>query len=158
MIPFAIEAAHWIALLPLLFLMLFKRDAGPVYWMAAWGFAASWFADTVADVTGGSWIATQYLPAFQLGAFGTAMGANLLFPLGLILLSFWADPVLVTLLGSSVVLWYSMNHKFHRSMLAYTGFGSVMLLGFVAAPSVPAWLGYQGCRALGIGFFIKAAK
>lgn len=157
-IDLAIDTAHWMALAPLLYLIAFRRDAHPIYWMAAWGFAASWFVDTVAEVTDGSWIATQYLPAFQLGAFGSAMGAALWFPLGLILLSFVADPVLVTLLGSCVVIWYAANHPFRDSMLAYCGFGSVMLLGFVATASIPTWLGYQVARAFGIGFFIKAAR
>lgn len=160
-----IEVAHYSALVPLLALVLFKRDAPAPYWLVALGFSVSWFADSAAVYMEGMTV-TRYYPAVQLGLFGMAFRAYWLAPVLIVLAVLVGAPTagpefVVTALGSIAVLWLAVNHELRWSMLAYCGAASAFYVAFATEVAtgrfMMLWYPYQVSRLAGFGLFLGAA-
>lgn len=161
-----IEVAHYSALVPLLALLLFKRDAPATYWLVALGFSVSWFADSAADLLGGSMVVTRYYPAVQLGLFGMAFRAYWL-PLAVVGLALIVPTpasgpeFIVTAFGSVAVLWLAVSHDLRWSMLAYCGAASAFYIAFATEVAtgkfMMLWYPYQVSRLAGFGLFLGSA-
>lgn len=151
------------ALLPILGLIVFKRDAPVKYWLVAFAFASSWFADWVASALSGSWSVLHFLPSIQLGLFAYAFG-SVLVPAALFSMTlippYDAPDVLVTVVGSIAVLYLSMGDDLAPAMLAYAGVASALYIVLVMTMASERfmwfWPPYQAARLVSFGLFTRA--
>jgi hypothetical protein len=129
----SIELAHWSAIVPLAFLALFRRGAVAAHWLVALGFACSFAADTVAEATGGSWVAVPYYLIVQYGLFALAMfaeGSRAMVP-----------PVLAYVVVGGVLYLGMMRYATQEQY----------------EPFMRWWFPYQGVRLASFGLFMGAA-
>lgn len=161
------EVAHWSALVPILVLLAFKRDAPARYWLVAFGFLASWFADSLALELGGSWAISYILPGVQLGFFAGALGYWLAMPAMLVALgaetltmTAAVPETAVTTLGSAAVVWWARDTDMGLTLAVYCGLGTVLYLlmvtEFFRPAFTPIWITYQGARLLAFTLFAVA--
>lgn len=161
-----IEVAHWSALAPLVFLLLFRREAPVRYWLVALGFSVSVFADFGALLLDHSPVLYYVFPVLQFGLFAWALGA----PWVLAVLTVIAGAQIVgtdlagpdrilSLVGSAAVLalaWRS-DTPLIPSLVAYCGLGTafylLMTVDIWANRFMVWWYGYQGSRLLAFGLF-----
>lgn len=162
--PVVLEALHYAAAIPLIALVLFWRDAPAQWWVVAFAFAVSWFADYLAGMMGGSFLVTHYYPAIQFGAFafafGVSLGPSLMIALSIMLPVTSGPEIAVTAVGSVLVLSFAKG-KLAPSIWAYCFFGTLfylMLATEVATGQFMVfWWPYQACRVAAFGLFLGAA-
>ena len=131
MLRLSIEAAHWLSLAPLAYLVLFRRGASTAFWLVALGFAVSFAADTIALLTGGSWIAVPWYMLVQWAFFLTALTTDDL------------DKI-----APAVLVYVGLGTAFYLPMVArredYDAF-------------MAFWYPYQGTRLAAFALFVGAA-
>jgi hypothetical protein len=162
--------------------LLVGRAAGRSYpaafWVCAWGFLVSVFADVAAGLMTGpqTWMVAHVYPAPQLALFAIAAGAGtretLAFGAWLIVAvatSLAVAPLdrpeyLVTALGSVAVCYFALSQPtpLRASLLTYCGLGTALYLAMIArvddcAAFMPWWTAYQGARLTAFGLFARAA-
>ena len=159
--PLELSAAvAWhMALVPVLWMTLFRRDAHRGQWLCAFAFAVSWFVDFAGSIAPHWWDAVHMLPAFQLTLFAVAMGATPFFALFMAGLVFSQMPWLVVAMGSFVTLACSGGKREEPVMWWYCGLGSVLYLFLVANAGdtevfMAIWWPYQLTRLVAIVWFI----
>lgn len=166
----AMQVAHWSALVPTVGLIVNHRRGRSVpnfYWVVAAGFAVSFVADLFAlNMVGeATWSVTSWYPALQLGLFGFAFGAVWI-PIVTLLLAgivpYGGGPeIVVTFVGSALVLLVSWGHRLTPAMVAYCFAGSVfyLLLSVELTTDwfMPLWYGYQVSRLFSFALFLRAA-
>lgn len=167
MTALAIEVAHYSALVPLAYLLAFRRDARTAYWIVAIAFSVSWFADLAASFLGGSWAPAAAYPVVQFGLVALAFGG---YVWGVVVAAVLTTtvteipPALPYALGSMAAMWLARNHALVAPVLVYFGLGTALYLGMVrhATPAdyeafMRFWWPYQGARLTAFGLFIRAA-
>lgn len=161
-----IELAHWAALAPLALLVALRSEDARA-WLVAFGFSVSWFADTIALASDGSWVATNYYPVLQFALFALAVGgvrAAAFVLLGSVLFVGGTGPdVWLRVFGSFVVLWYARGDRFALALIQYCGAGTLFYLSMIqyASPDtadlfMPWWYAYQSARLAAFVFFAVA--
>lgn len=153
-----IEAAHQIALIPLLVMILWGRDAPWSYWILAAAFAVSWVGDSMAWWVGGSWEVTYLWLPVQFAVVVWALRPDQVRRwaygfVGLALYSYTLGPpdVVLSMAGSAAVCWLATGHKLRVPVWIYFGIGTAlyfnMALGIADAGSFhDRWLAYQAAR------------
>lgn len=181
------ELAHWIGLVPLLWLVLLdvrdvRRDAA--WWWIAGALGVSWLADTAAHWVNPDLVGNVF-PLAQTALIGAVVlsraealrfvGALLAValvdigsrgPLG-------ADVLVATVANGAVVglAWRpDADRRLRGALLVYFGLGLFAWWAFALStelfhlgirelvPAWPTWLAYQATRALGIGLFCWASR
>ena len=105
------QLAHWGALVPLFYLLAFRREAPPAYWLLALAFSVSFFAGLVSIAFPQvNWAVTHFYPAVQISLFSFASSALMGFAMlhgGIV----------------CIVIGFFVGTGFPE--LAYTGIGSI---------------------------------
>lgn len=171
------EVAHWIALIPLAFLLW--RSARHQYSDAAWwwlavAFAVSWIADTAADALPRShgWIPSLLYPVTQ-----TALVGAVLLPrrrawmlLGLLLgvagaslawRAYQGPDVVLRSVAWLAVVWIvvtrpELPRRLGMALLVYFGVGLVAWLAHAEWVTLATWYPYQATRLAGLVLFCRA--
>lgn len=162
------EVAHYGALAPVLFLLIFRREASIRYWLIALGFSVSWFADLATAALEGSWAVGYAYPPLQLGLFGWAFGAPWLFFVLIVLAgvevvatTLEGPEIIVRLVGALAVLYVSAGKELVWTMIVYCGIGTglylLMTSDIWSERYLGLWYGYQSARLLAFGLFIREA-
>ena len=133
MLTFAVEVAHWSALVPLAVLAVFRRQAGAGYWLLAVAFACSFAADTITVLAGGERIAGPYYQLAQFALFAWAMTTEDM-PTVLPSVLVYAGPGTLLYLA---MMRYAEPPQYERFMLW--------------------WVPYQATRCVAFALFVAAA-
>lgn len=169
----AFDLLALIGLVPLLWLALVKRGAGPSWWWMAGAFGVSVLADAFGRVSS-EWAryASQTYPVLQSGLF-----------LGILLPRKYAEwTIAAILVAASVsivgrnaegldvlmrvvafgsvggVAWMLPKGAFRTALLVYFGGGAVAWCGYVLAPGWTSYALLQAARVVGIGTWCYAVK
>lgn len=158
--------AHWSALVPLAYLLAFRRDARPAYWLLAFGFAISYFAEAVLLIWPQvNWGVTHFYPPVQLGLFAIACGSVvipiLLAGMAAVPTALERPEVVVTALGSVMVVWQARRQVFAPVLYVYAGVGTVFYLLLSTELGTGRfmwfWYPYQMSRLVAFGLFVRYA-
>ena len=159
------EAAHQIALVPILIVLLAGRGLPRAYWWLAGAFTVSWVWDSVIGWRGGAWeVFFLFLP-LQMGLAVAAFRRHALIPalivfyaLAIVGLGLGPPDVLVTLLGSGTVVALALRSEILTApVVLYFGIGTLCYLGMIQHLDGDGfmrwWYPYQGARAAAFGAF-----
>lgn len=163
------QIAHWSALVPLAWLVWLGHRGKTVpiaYWLIAAGFGISFVADLVTLWTTWNWAVGHFYRPVQLGLFILATGA--VFP-AILLVAISSVPfglerpeVLVTALGSTIVVYLTHQKLYGLSLALYCGVGTIFYLLMSTELSTGRfmwfWYPYQGCRLSAFGAFCWSAQ
>lgn len=169
------EIFHWAPLLPVLVFSMRRVRSSRSWWLTA-AFLVSFVADTLAHWIRPGWVVAAVYPVAQYGlVFAALAPRRLFFPfLGLVTIcamlaagaETYAGPsaalrIVGALLVLSLVLPNSDLRLMRTALVIYYGLGAIFWLGIpflLERPTalVAAWLGYQGCRLIGLALFTIA--
>lgn len=151
--------------MPLAYLLIFRRDARPEFWLVALGFMVSWFADAVnLFLDPAPWVVTHYYPALQLGMFGMAFGvwwSPMVLIGGAMLIPIGMEPeMIVTALGSVLILTYAeiRGGPLRAPIWAYCFVATIFYVLMGVWMTMGMWWGYQVSRMLAFVLFLRAAR
>lgn len=161
------EAAHQMALLPFLALLLVsKRDAA--YWWLAGAFGVSWVADSLAHVADPAVVSAIY-PITQASLAAAVILHRqeaiavvfLLTVVGLIaLLGFGTEhpDILLHVVAWGMIAgiaWQEQLGPLRNPLLAYFGLGTLAWVWYAFMPGWESWIAYQSTRLLGLLLFTR---
>lgn len=168
------EVAHWMGLVPLLWLALLRfrgRTIGVEWYWLAGVFAVSWLADTAAHFAN-PWVMSKVYPVSQAAIVGLVLLSRRE-ALLLIATLVWVGALDVVWIGVGdfdillrTVAWLSVVGiifplkqlgRLRLSLLVAFGVGWVCWMGYAIWPGWTSWSGYQLTRLAGILLFCWAA-
>ena len=164
-----IQISHWSALVPLAWLVWLGHRGKAVpraYWLIAAGFGVSFVWDIATLLTRGSWAWSHIFAPAQLGLFALACGSVfvpiLLVALASVPFGLERPEVLVTALGSTIVVYLTHQKIYGLSLALYCGVGTIFYLLMSTELSTGRfmwfWYPYQGCRLSAFGAFCWSAQ
>lgn len=165
------EAAHWVGLVPLVWLGLLTaagQSRGAAWWWLAGAFAVSWIADTAAHWVDPARVSLVY-PVTQTALVGAVLlerrAAGLLTALLVTvgLVAAWMgglDVLLRTVAWGAIVgiVWdRPALGRLRTALLTSFGLGLACWWAYALSPGWMTWGALQGVRALGLLLFCWAA-
>ena len=167
-IPLWLWALHWSALVPLIYLLAFKRSAPRAYWWLALGFSVSVFAGVVQvaflDL---NWRITHFYPLLQFALFAGAasyVGGLIVLLAGTPMVvmgwvyAFDVPELVFAGVGSALVISIASREPWSKIMLVYCGVGTLFYLALATEIDNGLfywlWTPYQICRLVAFGLFI----
>lgn len=174
----AAEVAHWMALLPLTFLMVraVNSDVNPAWFWLAGAFAVSWLADSWADMLPEPqrWVPSLVYPLAQSALVGAVLLSKrraylalaLLTGLGLASAALFGahgpDLLLRGVAWAGVVAIVAAHRglpsRLRIALSVYFGLGCLAWVAFMGKQVVATWYAYQLVRLAGLVLFCDAAS
>lgn len=176
------SATFWLALGPIAWLVLARREVGVVFWIFAVGFLSSLLGDAigtmdkVAGMSEGRWLNTYLWPPVMFAILARAVIADPLrwwLAVAVIGLVAWLDlragidgaAWLATAVGAVIVcfaLWRAPDPSpLHNALVVLCGVGSILYCAYAITwesyyVSTAWWYAYQGSRLAAFGLFGRA--